>query len=50
MKLLGGKLHHVIPLTLPGVVEERTLVLVAKVHATPPKYPRKPGTPYKEPL
>jgi 16S rRNA (guanine527-N7)-methyltransferase len=50
MKLLGGKLQQIIPLTLPGVVEERTLVLVAKVHATPPKYPRKAGTPYKDPL
>jgi hypothetical protein len=25
-------------------------VLVDKIHATPPKYPRKAGTPYKEPL
>jgi 16S rRNA (guanine527-N7)-methyltransferase len=41
MKLLGGKLQQIIPLTL---------VLVAKVHATPPKYPRKAGTPYKDPL
>ena len=50
MKLLGGKLQQLIPLTLPGVVEERYLVLVDKFHATPPKYPRKAGTPYKEPL
>ena len=50
MKLLGGKLQQVISLTLPGVVEERYLVLVDKFHATPPKYPRKAGTPYKEPL
>jgi 16S rRNA (guanine527-N7)-methyltransferase len=50
MKLLGGKLQQLIPLTLPGVVEERYLVLVDKIHATPPKYPRKAGTPYKEPL
>lgn len=50
LKLLGGKLQQVIPLNLPGVVEDRYLVLVDKVHATPPKYPRKAGTPYKEPL
>ena len=50
MKLLGGKLEQVIPLNLPGVVEDRYLVLVDKVHATPPKYPRKPGHPAKEPL
>ena len=50
MKLLGGKLQQLIPLNLPGVVEDRYLVLVDKVHATPPKYPRKAGTPAKEPL
>jgi len=50
IKLLGGKLQQVIPLNLPGVVEDRYLVLVDKVHATPPKYPRKAGTPYKDPL
>lgn len=50
MKILGGKLERILPVALPGVVEERTLVLVDKVHATPPKYPRKAGTPYKDPL
>lgn len=50
MKLLGGKLQQLIPLNLPGVVEDRYLVLVDKVHATPPKYPRKAGMPAKEPL
>ncbi len=48
--ILGGKLRQVIPVTLPGIVEDRYLVLVEKVHATPPKYPRRPGLPYKEPL
>lgn len=50
IKLLGGKLEQVIPLNLPGVVEDRYLVLVDKVHATHPKYPRKAGQPAKEPL
>lgn len=50
IKMLGGKLQQVIPLNLPGVVEDRYLVLVNKVHTTPPKYPRKAGTPYKDPL
>ncbi len=50
IKLLGGKLQQVIPLNLPGVVEDRYLVLVDKVHATPPKYPRNAGQPAKEPL
>ena len=50
IKLLGGKLRQVIPVTLPGVVDDRFLILVDKVAATPPKYPRKPGLPIKRPL
>jgi 16S rRNA (guanine527-N7)-methyltransferase len=49
-KLLGGKLKQVIPVHLPGVADDRYLVLVDKVAATPPKYPRKPGMPAKQPL
>ena len=47
MKLLGGKLKQLIPVNLPGVADDRYLVVVEKVAATPPKYPRKPG---KQPL
>jgi len=50
MKLLGGKLKQLIPVNLPDVVEDRYLVVVEKVAATPPKYPRKPGIPAKQPL
>jgi 16S rRNA (guanine527-N7)-methyltransferase len=50
IKLLGGEVRQLIPVTLPGVVEERHLVLVDKVAATPPGYPRKPGVPAKKPL
>ena len=50
MTLLGGKLQQVIPLNLPGVVEDRYLIAVEKVHTTPPMYPRKPGMPAKDPL
>ena len=50
MKLLGGKLKQLIPITLPGVADERYLVIVEKVAATPPRYPRKPGIPMKQPL
>ena len=48
--LLGGEVRQLISVTLPGVVEERHLVLVDKVAATPPGYPRKPGIPTKKPL
>lgn len=50
MKLLGGKLKQLIPVHLPSVAEDRYLVIVEKVAATPPKYPRKPGIPMKQPL
>ena len=50
MRLLGGKLKQLIPVNLPGVADDRYLVLVEKVAATPPKYPRKPGVAAKQPL
>ena len=50
MKLLGGKLKQLIPVNLPGVADDRYLVLVDKVAATPPKYPRSAGVATKTPL
>jgi len=50
MKLLGGKLEQLIPVNLPGVADDRYLVIVDKVAATPPQYPRKAGMPGKVPL
>jgi 16S rRNA (guanine527-N7)-methyltransferase len=50
MELLGGKLRQLVPVNLPGVADDRYLVLVEKVATTPPKYPRKPGIPGKQPL
>ena len=50
MKLLGGKLKQVLPVHLPGVADDRYLLLVDKFAATPPKYPRKAGIPMKQPL
>jgi 16S rRNA (guanine527-N7)-methyltransferase len=48
--LLGGVLRRLVPVSLPGVAEERYLVVVDKVAATPKNYPRKPGIPIKKPL
>lgn len=50
LSMLGGQLRQLIPVTLPGVVEERYLVVVDKLAATPPGYPRKAGIPAKKPL
>lgn len=49
-KILGGHLRQLTPLTLPGVVETRYLVVVDKIAATPSKYPRRVGIPAKRPL
>jgi 16S rRNA (guanine527-N7)-methyltransferase len=50
IKILGGALHQLIPITLPGVTDDRYLVVVDKIAATPFNYPRKPGVPAKKPL
>lgn len=50
MSMLGGHLQRLIPVTLPGVVDQRYLVVVDKVAATPEKYPRRVGVPAKRPL
>jgi 16S rRNA (guanine527-N7)-methyltransferase len=50
IQFLGGHLRQIIPTTLPGVSEERFLMVVDKVAATPEKYPRRVGIPAKRPL
>lgn len=50
IQMLGGRLEKLIPVTLPGVTGERYLVLVEKIAATPPAYPRPTGVPQKKPL
>jgi 16S rRNA (guanine527-N7)-methyltransferase len=49
-QVLGGHLRKLIPITLPGVVEERYLIVVDKIAATPQTYPRRVGVPAKNPL
>lgn len=50
MKVLGGELKNIHPVVLPGVSEERFLVVIKKTAATPPLYPRRSGLPAKKPL
>jgi 16S rRNA (guanine527-N7)-methyltransferase len=50
IRLLGGRLRQLIKIDLPGVAEERYLVVIDKVAATPPNYPRRVGIPVKKPL
>jgi 16S rRNA (guanine527-N7)-methyltransferase len=50
LRLLGGVLHKVTPVELPGVVETRYLLILMKDACTPERYPRKAGVPAKAPL
>jgi 16S rRNA (guanine527-N7)-methyltransferase len=49
-RLLGGHLRRLVPVNLPGVADQRFLVVVDKVAATPANYPRRAGIPSKRPL
>lgn len=48
--LLGGRLRQIIPVALPGIAEDRYLIVIDKVAATPESYPRRPGVPTRKPL
>lgn len=48
--VLGGNLRQLMPVVLPGVAEDRYLVIVDKIAATPPGYPRRVGLPSKRPI
>lgn len=48
--LLGGKMNKVESLILPEENSRRHLLFIDKIKKTPKKYPRKPGTPSKDPL
>lgn len=50
IRLLGGEIEDICYFTLPDSEIERSLVIIEKVKNTPGKYPRKAGTPLKEPL
>ncbi len=50
VRTLGGHIRQLIPVELRGLAETRYLVVMDKVAATPPKFPRRPGIPAKRPL
>lgn len=50
IKILGGKIEKVDKFEIPESDLGRSIIIVKKEKQTPSKYPRKPGTPAKEPL
>jgi len=50
IKELGGKIEVVDEFCLPGTDIKRNIIVIRKEKETPKKYPRKSGTPSKQPL
>ena len=50
IEVLGGEIADIQKIHLPGTDAERVFVLIKKIRNTPGKYPRKAGTPAKEPI
>jgi 16S rRNA (guanine527-N7)-methyltransferase len=50
IRLLGGRLRQLKTVLLPGIVEERYLVIIDKIAGTPPQYPRRVGLAAKKSL
>ena len=48
--ILGGNLRAIMDIKLEEFTDERKLVIVDKIAATPPEYPRRTGIPNKRPL
>ena len=48
--VLGGEAKEPVYFQLTGTEDERSFVCIEKGKATPKKYPRKAGTPAKEPI
>ena len=50
IKIIGGRIEKVNKFEIPESDLGRSIIIVKKEKQTPSKYPRKPGTPAKEPL
>ena len=48
--VLGGKLVKSMPVKLPELEDKRAVVYIKKEKATPKVYPRKAGTPERNPI
>ena len=50
IKVLGGSIERIEEFSLPDTDIKRTIIVINKVKNTPSKYPRKAGTPAKDPI
>ncbi|MFV9510306.1 16S rRNA (guanine(527)-N(7))-methyltransferase RsmG [Tepidibacillus sp. LV47] len=50
IEILGGELMETKELNLPYQFGERTIIFIKKTKNSPKKYPRKPGTPNRQPI
>jgi len=50
IEVLGGSIQQIDEFNLPQSDIGRTVIIIRKKKQTPSKYPRKPGTPSKEPI
>ena len=50
LEILGGEIEKIENINLPDSDIQRNIIIVKKSKQTPSKYPRKPGTPSKEPI
>lgn len=50
IEVLGGKIEKIENIKLPNSDIERNIIVLRKIKSTPIKYPRKAGTPTKQPI
>lgn len=50
LEYLGGEIEKIEEITLPDTDIKRNIIIVKKIKETPKQYPRKPGTPSKQPI
>lgn len=50
LQTLGGSLHDIAPVAVPGLDAGRSLLIIAKAARTPAGYPRRAGIPERQPI
>ncbi|SNV04043.1 Ribosomal RNA small subunit methyltransferase G [Megamonas hypermegale] len=50
IKVLGGEISDIMPVKLPEIDDKRAVIYIKKIKSTPKTYPRKAGTPERNPI